>query len=132
MDLARYFSLRRKTTDSHGSTHTGHGKGRTYLPLLANPINEDVLEVVTGNSTNLEKTNTHTSTFDSSNDTTTLAGNGRTSRGNIIIYKQHTEASTIELFYDLFFVANLAYFTAMHQHTDAECMYGRPLPGYTD
>ncbi|CAN9360703.1 unnamed protein product [Alternaria sp. RS040] len=122
MDLARYFSLRRKTTDSHGSAHTGHRNRRTYLPLLANPINEDVLEVVTNNSTDLEKTNTHTSTFDSSNDTTTFAGNGRTSRGNIIIYKQHTEASTIELFYDLFFVANLAYFTAMHQHTDAESL----------
>jgi hypothetical protein len=120
MDLARYFSLRRKLT-GHESTHSTHEKG--YLPLLANPINEDVLEVVSGNSSDLEKTNTHTSTFDSSNDTTTLAGNGRTSRGNIIIYKQHTEASTIELFYDLFFVANLAYFTAMHQHTDAECTY---------
>jgi hypothetical protein len=126
MDLARYFSLRRKTTDSHGSAHTGHRNRRTYLPLLANPINEDVLEVVTNNSTDLEKTNTHPSTFDSSNDTTTLAGNGRTSRGNIIIYKQHTEASTIELFYDLFFVANLAYFTAMHQHTDAECTHVCP------
>ncbi|KAI1509185.1 LtrA domain containing protein [Pyrenophora tritici-repentis] len=121
MDLARYFSLRRKTTDSHGHHHSGHAKDRTPLPLLANPINEDVLEVFSGSS-DLEKTNTHTGTLDSSNDTTTLAGNGRTSRGNIIIYKQHTEASTIELFYDLFFVANLAYFTAMHQHTDAESL----------
>jgi hypothetical protein len=120
MDLARYFSLRRKVT-GHESTHSAHEK-KGYLPLLANPINDDVLEVV-GNSWDLEKINTHTSTLDSSNDTTTLAGNGRTSRGNIIIYKQHTEASTIELFYDLFFVANLAYFTAMHQHTDAECTY---------
>jgi len=123
MDLARYFSLRRKTTGSHNSTHAAHGKDRTYLPLLASPINEDVLEVVSGNSSDLEKVNTHTSTLDSSNDTATFAGNGRASRGNIIVYKQHTEASTIELFYDLFFVANLAYFTAMHQHTDAECMY---------
>ncbi|CAE7026387.1 hypothetical protein PTTW11_04065 [Pyrenophora teres f. teres] len=121
MDLARYFSLRRKTTNIHGHHHSGHAKDRTPLPLLANPINEDVLEVFSGNS-DLEKTNTHTSILDSSNDTTTLAGNGRTSRGNIIIYKQHTEASTIELFYDLFFVANLAYFTAMHQHTDAESL----------
>ncbi|KAI4631067.1 hypothetical protein J4E83_002595 [Alternaria metachromatica] len=122
MDLARYFSLRRKTTGSHNSTHAAHGKDRTYLPLLASPINEDVLEVVSGNSSDLEKVNTHTSTLDGSNETTTFAGNGRTSRGNIIVYKQHTEASTIELFYDLFFVANLAYFTAMHQHTDAESL----------
>ena len=123
MDLSHYFSLRRKTADLHGHSHSDHPKERTYLPLLANPINEDVLEVVLGNSSDLEKTNTHTSTLDNSNYTTTFAGNGRTSRGNIIIYKQHTEASTIELFYDLFFVANLAYFTAMHQHTDAECTY---------
>jgi hypothetical protein len=117
MDLARYFSLRRKVT-GHESTHSAHEK-KGYLPLLANPINDDVLEVF-GTSCDCEK---NSSTIDSSNDTTTLAGNGRTSRGNIIIYKQHTEASTIELFYDLFFVANLAYFTAMHQHTDAECTY---------
>ncbi|KAG9195320.1 hypothetical protein G6011_00441 [Alternaria panax] len=122
MDLARCFSLRRKTTDGRGSDHTGHGRKRAYLSLLAYPINEDVLEVVTGNSVELEKTNTYTSTFDSSNDTTTLAGNGRTSRENIIIYKQHTEASTIELLYDLFFVANLAHFTAMHQHTNVESL----------
>ncbi|RMZ70046.1 Low temperature requirement A [Pyrenophora seminiperda CCB06] len=122
MDLARYFSLRRKTADSPGHHHSAHTRGRTPLPLLANPINEDVLEVFSG-SFDLEQTNTRTSTlFDSSNDAATLAGNGRTSRGNIIIYKQHTEASTIELFYDLFFVANLAYFTAMHQHTDTESL----------
>jgi hypothetical protein len=130
MDLARYFSLRRKTT-GHESTHSAHGK-KGYLPLLANPIHEDVLEVVSGNSSDLENTNTQTCcTLESSNDTTTLAGNGRTSRGNIIIYKQHTEASTIELFYDLFFVANLAYFTAMHQHTDAQCTYGYQLATYS-
>ncbi|KAF1361424.1 hypothetical protein EJ07DRAFT_112161 [Lizonia empirigonia] len=40
--------------------------------------------------------------------TTMLAGNGRTSSGNIVIYKPHHEASSVELFYDLFFVANLA------------------------
>ncbi|RAR14115.1 hypothetical protein DDE83_002533 [Stemphylium lycopersici] len=113
MDLSRYFSLRRRTTDLHGPSHSDAPKERTYLPLIANPINEDVLEVVSGNSSDLEKTNSHTTTF---------AGNGRTSRGNIIIYKEHTEASTIELFYDLFFVANLAYFTAVHQHTDAESL----------
>ncbi|KEF51448.1 uncharacterized protein A1O9_12365 [Exophiala aquamarina CBS 119918] len=37
-----------------------------------------------------------------------------------VLYKPHHEASTIELFYDLFFVANLATFTAAHKHSDAE------------
>ncbi|CAO2653769.1 Nn.00g031800.m01.CDS01 [Neocucurbitaria sp. VM-36] len=124
MDLARYFSLRRKEQGHHGgsqqSNDTREGKG--YLPLLANPINEDVLEVVSSGSPDLEKRQTAASTIDGSDATTTFAGNGRTSRGNVIIYKQHHEASTIELFYDLFFVANLAYFTAMYQHTDAESL----------
>ncbi|KAF1940514.1 hypothetical protein EJ02DRAFT_504067 [Clathrospora elynae] len=127
MDLARYFSLRRKEIGPHGSHHSGHVKQRRCLPLVASPINEDVLEIVSHSTPDLQKMNTnsstaHKSTLDGSDGTTTFAGNGRTSRGNVIIYKQHHEASTIELFYDLFFVANLAYFTAMHQHTDAESL----------
>ena len=31
------------------------------------------------------------------------------------IFKRHHESSTIELFYDLFFVANLTIFTATHE-----------------
>ncbi|KAF2127677.1 hypothetical protein P153DRAFT_295027 [Dothidotthia symphoricarpi CBS 119687] len=59
-------------------------------------------------SADIEKRSASTSTGDSSDATTTFVGNGRTSSGNVIIYKEHHEASTIELFYDLFFVANLA------------------------
>jgi hypothetical protein len=112
MDLARYFSTRRKEQahhhhgSSHASTNVKDG-GKSYLPLLANPINDDVREVLSCSLSDVEKTNTAASTECGTSDTTTFAGNGRTSRGNIIIYKQHHEASTIELFYDLFFVANL-------------------------
>jgi hypothetical protein len=67
-------------------------------------------------SLDLEKMNTASST--TTGGTLTIS---KTSSGNPIIYKRHHEASTIELLYDLFFVANLAYFTAMHQHTDADC-----------
>jgi low temperature requirement protein LtrA len=42
--------------------------------------------------------------------TTSFAASGRSS-GNLIIYKEHHEASTIELFYDLYFVANLGNFS---------------------
>lgn len=38
-----------------------------------------------------------------------------------IFRKQH-EASTLELFFDLFFVGNLAVFTDIHAHVDAQCM----------
>lgn len=118
MDLARYFSVRRKEEHGHGKSQHSEGNkdgGRGYLPLLANPINEDVREGLSSGSSDLEKMNTTASTVESSDGTTTFAGNGRTSRGNIIIYKQHHEASTIELFYDLFFVANLGKLERTHQ-----------------
>jgi hypothetical protein len=111
MDLARYFSTRRRE-ESHNHHHhhnSSHRKSqvKNYIPLLANPINEDVRELLSGSLADLEKLNGTPSTIGDSSDTTTLAGNGRTSRGNVVIYKQHHEASTVELFYDLFFVANL-------------------------
>jgi hypothetical protein len=34
---------------------------------------------------------------------------------NVPVFKPHREASTIELFYDLFFVANLTVFTKNHE-----------------
>lgn len=36
-------------------------------------------------------------------------------------FKQRHESSTIELFYDLFFVANLATFTNNHEIVDSKC-----------
>jgi hypothetical protein len=106
MDLSQYFSIRRKEQahDHHNSSHST-GNNRSYLPLLANPIHEDVREILSGSSSDIEKLNTAKRVGTS--DTSTFAGSGKTSRGNVIIYKQHHEASTIELFYDLFFVANL-------------------------
>jgi len=43
-------------------------------------------------------------------------------RSKIPIFKHHTESSTVELFYDLFFVANLSTFTSNHEILDATCM----------
>jgi hypothetical protein len=108
MDFARYLSTRRKEQSHHQHHSSSYDSSATkiskrYLPLLASPINEDVREVLSSSLAGLEKINT----AGSFNDTITIAGNGRRSRGNVIIYKQHHEASTIELFYDLFFVANL-------------------------
>lgn len=42
-----------------------------------------------------------------------------------IFRKQH-EASSLELFFDLFFVGNLAVFTDIHAHIDAQCMFHAP------
>jgi hypothetical protein len=40
---------------------------------------------------------------------------------DIPIFKEHHESSVVELFYDLFFVANLATFTANHEIVDNKC-----------
>ncbi|KAL1648267.1 hypothetical protein SLS61_006957 [Didymella pomorum] len=106
MDLGRYFSVRRRqrSRDTHGQDDENV---KSYLPLLASPINEDAREALSTRRSDVEKTTFATNGAESLA-TTRLAGNGRTSSGNIVIYKPHHEASSIELFYDLFFVANLA------------------------
>lgn len=42
-------------------------------------------------------------------------------RSDVPVFKKHHESSTIELFYDLFFVANLSTFTANHEINSADC-----------
>lgn len=44
------------------------------------------------------------------------------------VFKKHREASSIELFYDLFFVANLATFTANHEISDKDCELLHAVP----
>lgn len=105
MDLGRYFSVRRRP-HSRDTLDLKDNSVKSYLPLLASPINEDVREALLNRTPDVEMMTTATSGAESSA-TTILAGNGRTSSGNIVIYKPHHEASSIELFYDLFFVANL-------------------------
>jgi hypothetical protein len=102
MDLSRYISTRKRK--STGLSKSGSpAPTRRYLPFFASPVNEDALQALN-----------HHGSFRS--DSTNESGTPR-------LYKHHEEASTIELFYDLFFVGNLAYYTAMHQHVDAPCKY---------
>ena len=105
MDLSRYFSVRRRQR-SRDRQDLEDEAIRSHLPLFASPINKDAREALSNRTSDVEKMTIATSTAGSSA-TTMLAGNGRTSSGNIVIYKPHHEASSIELFYDLFFVANL-------------------------
>ena len=105
MDLSRYFSVRRRQR-SRDVQDLEDENIKSYLPLLASPINEDAREALSNRASDVEKLTIAMSSAESSA-TTMLAGNGRTSSGNIVIYKPHHEASSIELFYDLFFVANL-------------------------
>jgi hypothetical protein len=46
--------------------------------------------------------------------------NGHHQINDIPIFKPHRESSTIELFYDLFFVANLTVFTKNHEVNSAK------------
>ena len=107
MDLTRYFSVRMNSRRHQTSPDPGGYEDRVKrsLPLLASPINENAREALSQHSSDLERAIVHKST-DGSLATTSFTGSGRSS-GNLIIYKEHHEASTIELFYDLYFVANL-------------------------
>lgn len=101
MDLGRCFSVMRQQHPRNKRDFEDE-RIKGSLPLLASPISDDAREALS----DLEKTAIATS-GEESLATTMLVGNGRTSSGKIVIYKSHHEASSIELFYDLFFVANL-------------------------
>jgi hypothetical protein len=133
MDLGRYFSVRRRQRSR--DTHDLNDQSiKSYLELLASPINEDARDALSNRQSDVEKMTIHTRGAGSSA-TIMLAGNGRTSSGNVVIYKPHHEASSIELFYDLFFVANLgkvehcmaAQYTNQSQPTSQLCI-NTPTP----
>lgn len=105
MDFNRYFSFVKRQR-SREMRDDEDESIKSYLPLLATPINKDAREALSSHANDPEKIIVATSGA-ASLATTMLAGNGRTSSGNIVIYKPHHEATSIELFYDLFFVANL-------------------------
>ena len=56
-------------------------------------------------------------------------GHGHSHRDVVPVFKPHRESSTIELFYDLFFVANLTVFTKNH---DINSGHGECLASYGD
>lgn len=100
--------------------HTEHGHAEHHqkapLPFIASPVNPEALKwvrnkkasanggVVRAKSVAAFESEAHT----------------ESALANRIFRKQH-EASSLELFFDLFFVANLAIFTARSSHTDWGC-----------
>lgn len=92
----------------HG--HAEHHKS-TPLPFIASPVNPEALKWVQekkagSNSKSVQQ-------FESDART-------ESALAKRIFRKQH-EASSLELFFDLFFVANLAIFTARSAHVDWPC-----------
>lgn len=92
--------------------------GRKHTPWIASPL--DHTFVTKGESdysvlsTEASQSTTHNSAIQSqlhSHDDPDLPP-----------FKHHHESSTVELFYDLFFVANLATFTANHEIVDADSL----------
>lgn len=97
--------------------HSEHGHAEHHkanpLPFIASPVNPEALRWVRekkagSNSKSVQQ-------FESDART-------ESALANRIFRKQH-EASTLELFFDLFFVANLAIFTARSAHTDWQCKF---------
>ena len=115
MELGRYLTVRRRQeSSSHAKKHVHQNADhleRKRLPLIESPVNEDLYDVLDDDGTpNLDKLRSKASSLPAISST-----------DGPILYREHHEASTIELFYDLFFVANLATFTAAHKHSDAQC-----------
>ena len=74
-----------------------------HIKLVSSPLADHI----TGqNDRNYEQGTHHSDDSDRSDDTSSIR--------TINVFKRSHEATTIELFYDLFFVANLATFTANH------------------
>lgn len=100
MDISRYIGMKKRKSTGLSNQSGSLTPRRRCLPFFASPVNQELLEA-----------SNHYGSFRS--DSTNHSSTPR-------LYKHHEEASTIELFYDLFFVGNLAYYTAMHQHVDAQ------------
>ena len=109
-DGAFLHERRKAVPQGHGNSHEHE---RRNLRLIASPVQQD-LHYALGHEGTLSLWKLE-SRPDSVHSIETIGSR------NPQIYRRKHEASTIELFYDLFFVANLAYFTAVHQHVDAPC-----------
>lgn len=103
--------------EGHHSEHDhAEHHGKTPLPWIASPVNPEALRWVR------EKKLAGSGGIVRAKSVAQFESEGQTESAlaNRIFRKQH-EASSLELFFDLFFVANLAIFTARSAHTDWQC-----------
>lgn len=105
---------------SHGSSTDDekHDVGHA-LPLVASPVNPEAYawlkhqtytEALVPGKVRRSRTVAHYE-----------AQQGTDSKLARAIFRKQKEASSLELFFDLFFVANLAIFTDVHKHIDGVC-----------
>lgn len=116
MDFRRFVKMRPvrwpRSTSTESIPHPAHAHPRKHIPFIASPVSPDAYR------RHLEEGEHNKAVKNGGVVTISVQPIGHQQ-----IYVGHEEASTIELFYDLFFVANLVYFTAVHQHTDSQCTY---------
>lgn len=98
----------------HDPSHAEHPKHKA-LPFLASPVDPEALKWAA-------KKNRDKSSIGGSTSVQQFEAERHTesSLARRIFRKQH-EASSLELFFDLFFVANLAVFTTRSAHMDSQC-----------
>lgn len=86
------------------------------LPLFPSPLEEDHLE----HHQDRKSDSSHSETDLTSDEegATTKADQTHPARHRMPIFREREEAHSIELFYDLFFVANLTSFTGVHSIDD--------------
>ena len=90
---------------------------RKHVPWISSPVEKDRYKAVGGDGTPED------STVCLNESGLAIEMTRRSSQNDFPRFKKHHEASSIELFYDLFFVANLATFTANHEIEDRACTY---------
>ncbi|KAK5091649.1 hypothetical protein LTS08_005410 [Lithohypha guttulata] len=98
----------------HKGSHAEHPRHKP-LPFLASPVDPEALKWIAKKkrSGNGVQRTTTVAQYEAEQSESALA--------NRIFRKQH-EASTLELFFDLFFVGNLAVFTTKSAHVDAQSL----------
>lgn len=124
--------LSRRTSDQTVSQvpsghHSEHSHAEHHkaipLPFVASPVDPEALKWVRNKKASADGAVVRSKTvaqFEAEAHT-------ESALANRIFRKQH-EASSLELFFDLFFVANLAIFTARSSHVDWQCELSLWLP----
>ena len=109
-----------RNSSGEGLHHSQHSHAehhqKAHLPFIASPVDPEALKW-------LERKKRAASGLARSTTVAQFESEGRDTESGMahrIFRKQH-EASTLELFFDLFFVGNLAVFTTKSAHVDGPC-----------
>lgn len=101
--------------EGHHSEHSHAEHKRGPLPFIASPIDPEALKW-------LEKRKRMTGVAKATSVAAFEAEGTESAMASRIFRKQH-EASSLELFFDLFFVGNLAVYTTISAHVDVQCKF---------